>query len=85
MPCVNPPLVVELYQLQALRNAKLSPAMRVTLAGQQQLSLKHYCKVLMSKDYRRITNRKPASKLLVSNGSVNTIIDTLGYSKVCDR
>jgi hypothetical protein len=34
-------LVVELNQLQALRNAKPSQARRVALAGQQQLSLKH--------------------------------------------
>jgi hypothetical protein len=44
-------LVVELHQLQALRNAKPSPAMRVALVGQQHLSLKHCCKVLMNKDY----------------------------------
>jgi len=77
--------LVELHQLRALRNAKPSLAMRVTLADQQQLSLRHCCKVLMSKDYRRITSRKPATQLSVSNGSVNTIIDALGYSKVCDR
>ena len=77
-------LVVEFHHLRALRNAKLSPAMDVTLAG-QQLSLRHCCKVLMNKYYRRITSRKPATQLSVSNGSVNTIIDALGYSKVCDR
>jgi len=36
-------LVVELHQLRALRNAKPSTAMRVALAGQRQLSLKHCC------------------------------------------
>jgi len=39
----------------------------------------------MDKDYRLITSRKPAIQLSVSNGSVNTIIHALGYSKVCDR
>jgi hypothetical protein len=36
-------------------------------------------------DYPRITTRKPETKLSVSSGSVNTIIDALGDSKVCDR
>jgi hypothetical protein len=34
-------LVFELHQLQGLRNAKPNPAMRVSLAGEQQLSLRH--------------------------------------------
>jgi len=59
--------------------------MRVALAGQQQLSHKHCCKVLMNKDYWRITSRKPATKLSVSYGTVNAIIDAFGYSKVCDN
>jgi hypothetical protein len=68
--------------LQALRNAKPSQARRVALAGQQQLSLKHCWKVLMNKDYWRITTRKPATELSVSCGTANTIIDAFGYSKV---
>ena len=32
-------------------------------------------------DYRRITTRKPATKLSVSSGNVYTIIDALGYLK----
>jgi hypothetical protein len=30
-----------------------------------------------------MTSRKLAAELLVSEGSVNKIIDVLGYSKVC--
>jgi hypothetical protein len=58
-------LVVELHELRVLRKAKRSSVTRLALVGQQQLSLWHYCNVLM-KSFERTDGLQPESLQLSS-------------------